>query len=52
MAVGRDVRFALRALRGTFVHPAVTGRLRGSRGAGLPEERLAAKAHKAGVAQG
>ncbi len=31
---------ALRALRGTLVHQAVTGRLRGSRGAGLPEDRL------------
>jgi acyl-CoA synthetase (NDP forming) len=32
---------ALRALRGTLVHAALTGRLRTSRGAGLPEERLA-----------
>jgi len=32
---------ALRALRGTLVHSALTGRLRTSRGAGLPEERLA-----------
>lgn len=32
---------ALRALRGTLVHAALTGRLRTSRGAGLPEGRLA-----------
>jgi acyl-CoA synthetase (NDP forming) len=32
---------ALRALRGTLVHSALTGRLRTSRGAGIPEERLA-----------
>ena len=32
---------ALRALRGTLVHAALTGRLRTSRGGGLPEERLA-----------
>jgi acyl-CoA synthetase (NDP forming) len=32
---------ALGALRGTLVHQAVTGLLRGSRGGGLPEERLA-----------
>jgi acyl-CoA synthetase (NDP forming) len=32
---------ALRALRGTLVHAALTGRLRTSRGAGLSEERLA-----------
>jgi acyl-CoA synthetase (NDP forming) len=32
----------LRAVRGTLVHQAVTGRLRGSRGTGVPEERLAA----------
>ena len=32
---------ALRALRGTLVHAALTGRLRTSRGAGLAEERLA-----------
>lgn len=35
---------ALRALRGTLVHSALTGRLRTSRGAGIPEERLAALA--------
>jgi acyl-CoA synthetase (NDP forming) len=32
---------ALRALRGTLLHSALTGRLRTSRGAGVPEERLA-----------
>ena len=32
---------ALRALRGTLVHRAFTGGLRSSRGAGLPEEKLA-----------
>lgn len=32
---------AARALRGTLVHGAFTGRLRTSRGAGVPEERLA-----------
>jgi acyl-CoA synthetase (NDP forming) len=32
---------ALRALRGTLVHAALVGRLRSSRGAGIPEERLA-----------
>ncbi len=32
---------ALKALRGTLVHAALTGRLRTSRRAGLPEERLA-----------
>jgi acyl-CoA synthetase (NDP forming) len=35
---------ALRALRGTLVHEAFTGRLRSSRGVGRPEERLAALA--------
>lgn len=35
---------ALRALRGTLVHAAFTGRLRSSRGAGHAEERLAALA--------
>jgi acyl-CoA synthetase (NDP forming) len=35
---------ALRGLRGTLVHGAFTGRLRSSRGAGRPEERLAALA--------
>ncbi|HEX9188248.1 MAG TPA: acetate--CoA ligase family protein, partial [Vicinamibacteria bacterium] len=35
---------ALRALRGTLVHGAFTGRLRSSRGAGRPEERLSALA--------
>jgi acyl-CoA synthetase (NDP forming) len=40
-AHGLTVARALRALRGTLVHAALTGRLRSSRGAGLPEERLA-----------
>jgi acyl-CoA synthetase (NDP forming) len=41
-AAGLSGDEALRMLRGTLVHSALTGRLRTSRGAGLPEERLAA----------
>ena len=40
-ARGLTVDRALRALRGTLVHAALTGRLRTSRGAGIEEERLA-----------
>jgi acyl-CoA synthetase (NDP forming) len=39
-AQGLTAKGALKALRGTLVHAALTGRLRTSRGAGLPEERL------------
>jgi acyl-CoA synthetase (NDP forming) len=39
-ARGLTVDRALRALRGTLVHAALTGRLRTSRGAGIAEERL------------
>ena len=40
-ARGLTERDALGAVRGTLVHLALTGRLRTSRGGGLPEERLA-----------
>jgi acyl-CoA synthetase (NDP forming) len=40
-ARGLTAERALRALRGTLVHAALTGRLRTSRGAGVPEELLA-----------
>jgi acyl-CoA synthetase (NDP forming) len=40
-ARGLTANDARRALRGTLVHEALTGRLRTSRGAGLPEDRLA-----------
>ena len=40
-ARGLTVDRALRALRGTLVHAALTGRLRTSRGAGLPDGALA-----------
>ncbi len=40
-ARGLTASDAVRALRGTLVHEALTGRLRTSRGAGLPEDRLA-----------
>ncbi|HSD65284.1 MAG TPA: acetate--CoA ligase family protein [Vicinamibacteria bacterium] len=43
MLAARDLTAsdALRGLRGTLVHSALTGGLRTSRGAGIPEERLA-----------
>jgi acyl-CoA synthetase (NDP forming) len=40
-ARGLSASDALRALRGTLAHAALTGRLRTSRGAGLAEDRLA-----------
>ena len=40
-AEGLTAESALRALRGTLVHAALTGRLRTSRGRALPEARLA-----------
>jgi acyl-CoA synthetase (NDP forming) len=52
VARGLTAGAALRALRGTFVHAAFTGRLRSSRDAGLREEQLGALAEAlAGVAE-
>ena len=48
-ARGLTAERALRALRGTLVHAALTGRLRTSRGAGVAEERLAGLAMALGL---